>query len=85
MSRDEIFRAALSLPDEARAELADRLLDSLNVRADGDEEEEDIDEAEIEALWAREAEDRLAAYYRGEITAIPGEEVFASLKFRDKV
>lgn len=69
---DEIFRAALSLPQEARAELADRLLESLD----------DSDQDEIDARWTREAEDRAAAYERGEISAIPGDEVFASLKFR---
>jgi hypothetical protein len=40
------------------------------------------DQSEIDRLWVREAEDRLAAYDRGEIQAIPGEEVFASLKLR---
>lgn len=71
---DEIFRAALSLSDEERATLADQLLQSL------DEE----DQAEIDRAWALEAEDRIAAYERGEIQAIPGEEVLASLKFRLK-
>lgn len=76
MSKDEIFRAALSLSQEVRAELADRLLESLD--------ESDQDQEEIDRLWAREAEDRLAAYERGEIAAIPGEEVFASLKLRGR-
>lgn len=67
---DEILRAALALPQEARAELADKLLLSLD----------DADQDEIDARWAREAEDRISAYDRGEILAIPGEEVFASLK-----
>jgi hypothetical protein len=77
MSRDEIFRAALSLPGEARAELAHQLLVSLD---DGDEDF--LDREEWERAWAREAEDRIAAYERGEMAAIPGDEVFASLKFR---
>ncbi len=68
---DEIFRAALSLPGEARAELADRLLESLD----------ESDQDEIDARWAHEAEDRIAAFERGEISAIPGDEVFSSLKF----
>lgn len=74
MSRDEIFRAALSLPQEARAELADRLLESLD----------DVDQEDWERLWVREAEDRIAACDRGELAEIPGEEVFASLKLRDQ-
>lgn len=81
MSREEIFRAALSLPDEARAELADRLLDSLN----GETEDEEIDQDEINARWEWEIKDRIAACDRGEIPEIPGEEVFASLQFRNKV
>jgi putative addiction module component (TIGR02574 family) len=69
---DEIFRTALSLPEETRAELADRLLQSLD----------ETGQEAIDALWAREAEDRIAAFERGEVSAIPGEEVFASLRFR---
>lgn len=69
---DEILQVALALPSEERAALADRLLQSLD----------EDDQSEIDRLWAREAEDRLAAYDRGEIQAIPGEEVFASLKLR---
>ena len=37
---------------------------------------------EIERAWAEEARDRLAAYRRGEIEAIPLEEVIASLTKR---
>ena len=74
MSKDEIFRAALALSEDARAELAGQLLESLD---DGDE---DLDEEEIERLWVLEAEDRIAAYDRGEMEAIPVEEFLASLK-----
>lgn len=76
MSKDEIFRAALALAEEARAELAGQLLESLD--------DSDQDQEEIERLWALEAEDRIAAYERGEIAAIPGEEVLASLKRRGR-
>ncbi|MBZ0131644.1 MAG: addiction module protein [Rhodocyclaceae bacterium] len=34
---------------------------------------------EIAAIWAREAEDRLAAYRRGEIQAVDEDEVFGEL------
>ena len=71
---DEILRAALSLPGEERAELADKLLQSLD----------EDDQEEIDRLWAKEAEDRIAAYERGEIAAIPGNEVFAALKSRKR-
>jgi hypothetical protein len=33
-------------------------------------------------LWAKEAEDRIAACDRGELAEILGDEVLASLKFR---
>jgi putative addiction module component (TIGR02574 family) len=78
MSKDEIFRAALALSEDARAELAGQLLESL------DEGDEDLDQEEIERLWALEAEDRIAAYDRGEIEAIPVEEFLASLKNRGR-
>jgi putative addiction module component (TIGR02574 family) len=71
---DEILRAALSLSGGERAELADRLLESL------DEE----DQPEIDRLWIQEAEDRIAAYERGETEAISTDEVFAALKSRRK-
>lgn len=64
-NRDEIFRAALSLPQDARADLADRLLESLG---------------EADARWAKEAEDRILAYERGEIAAVPGDQVLAALR-----
>jgi putative addiction module component (TIGR02574 family) len=69
---DDIFLKALSLPGQARAELADRLLESLD----------EADSSDVDDLWAREAEDRIAAFERGELVAIPGEEVFASLRLR---
>lgn len=37
---------------------------------------------EIDRLWAEEAKDRLEAYRRGEIDAIPLEEVIASIRKR---
>ena len=70
MSQDEILKVALALSGVERAASADRLLQSLD----------EDDQSEIDRVWAREAEDRLAAYIRGELQAIPGEEVFASLK-----
>lgn len=34
----------------------------------------------VDALWAQEADDRLAAYHRGEIRAVPLSEVLAKYK-----
>jgi putative addiction module component (TIGR02574 family) len=71
---DAIFNAALSLPAENRAALAERLLESL------DEE----NHAEIDAAWADEAESRILAYEHGEIKAIPGSEILQSLRLGKK-
>jgi putative addiction module component (TIGR02574 family) len=70
--QDEIFRAALSLPEEIRAVLAERLLESLDSAG----------QREIDVRWGKEAEDRIDAYDRGEIAAFPIDEVFSSLRDR---
>jgi putative addiction module component (TIGR02574 family) len=70
--QDEIFRAALSLPEEIRAVLAERLLESLA----------SVGQREIDARWGKEAEDRIDAYDRGEIAAFSIDEVFSSLRNR---
>ena len=36
--------------------------------------------AKVDALWKKEAEDRLAAYRRGEIKAVPLQEVLAKYR-----
>ena len=69
---EEVAAEALELPLTARAELASRLLDSL----------EELSEEESDALWAEEAEQRYAAYKRGDIKAVPAEQVFAKLRSR---
>jgi putative addiction module component (TIGR02574 family) len=76
MSRDpkDIAAEALELPLTARAELASRLLDSLD----------DLSEEETDQLWAQEAERRFAEYKAGNIEAVPAEEVFARLRSRKK-
>ena len=74
MSRDfkDIAAEALDLPLTARAELASRLLESLD----------DLSEEENEQLWALEAERRYAEYKAGKIEAVPAEEVFQRLRAR---
>ncbi|MFL6244632.1 MAG: addiction module protein [Thermoanaerobaculia bacterium] len=76
MSRDlkDIADAALELPLTERAELASRLLDSLD----------DLSDAETEQLWAEEGERRYAEYKAGNIEATPADEVFARLRTRKK-
>ena len=62
---------ARKLPADERIELVDEILASL-----------DESDPAMDRLWAREAEERLAAYRRGEIKALALEEVLA--KYRVK-
>ena len=62
---------ARKLSPAERLELVDDVLASL-----------DEPDPQIDLLWAKEAEDRLAAYRRGEIKAVPLQEVLA--KYRVK-
>jgi putative addiction module component (TIGR02574 family) len=66
---ETVYQAALALPPENRADLAEKLLDSLSER----------DQPAIDAAWVQEAERRLQAFDRGKIKALPGEEVMRSL------
>jgi len=71
--RDEVAELAergKELAPEDRSRLVDMLLVSLH--------EEPI--AEVEAAWDEEAEQRLAAFDRGESQAIDGEEVLAKAR-----
>ena len=67
---EEIISAALSLPPDSRAMLAEHLLDSLNGE----------DQKRIDALWAAEAERRDQEIEDGTVTAIPGEEVMDRMR-----
>ncbi len=67
-----ILDEALALPTNERAELAERILDSL-----GDEPTQ-----ERLAKWATETESRLDAIERGELRTRPAEEVFSRLRQR---
>jgi len=71
MARDvaELFREASQLVEEDRAELAGRLLETL----DGEPEEG------VEAAWAEEVERRVRQIDSGEVATIPWEEVRAKL------
>ena len=57
---------AAKLPPEERVEVVERILDSLDQR-----------NATLDALWSTEADDRLAAYRRGEINAMALSDVIA--------
>jgi len=70
MRVEEITDAALALPSEARALLADRLVESLDPAEEG----------LIHRLWAAEADRRLRELRSGAVTAIPGAEALARLR-----
>jgi putative addiction module component (TIGR02574 family) len=63
----ELAERGKALAPEDRSRLVDLLLESLHEAPIG----------EVEAAWDVETERRLAAYERGEIQAVEGEEVLA--------
>jgi putative addiction module component (TIGR02574 family) len=66
----QILAEALKLPPVERAELIEGLLTSFEFQS----------RKTIDALWAQEAEDRIDALERGEMTAIPAKDVFAEVE-----
>lgn len=71
----ELFKKALKLPLESKADLVELLINSI-VEDDGSARQK------IDKAWAKEARDRFDAFLRGEIEANPIEEVMKSLKKR---
>lgn len=71
---EEIEIAALALPSNARAMLAEHLLESLSA-----EEQQRID-----AMWGEEAEQRDNEIQEGVVAATPGDEVMNRLRSRYK-
>jgi Putative addiction module component len=67
-SAKSILHQALELPSNDRAALVEGLIASLDR----------LDPA-LDAIWLKEAEDRLAAYRAGELGAIDAERVFVDL------
>jgi len=67
---EKVFNEALSLPSDARMSLVEKLLASLNLPT----------HAEIDRLWAEEAERRVSQIDRGEVELISGDEVFAKIR-----
>jgi putative addiction module component (TIGR02574 family) len=65
----QVLREALDLPPTDRAELVEQILASFEFPA----------RIDIDAAWAREAEDRLDAFARGEIGSSPASEVFREI------
>ena len=69
-TRDRVIEEALSLPADVRLNLVEKLLTSLNLQID----------AEIDRLWAEEAERRVSQIEVGEVKMVPGEEVFSKIR-----
>lgn len=67
-SAETLLRQALELPPNDRAALVEGLISSL-----------DKPDPELDGLWLKEAESRMAAYRTGELGAIDAHEVFAEL------
>ena len=61
----DLERESLKLPFKERAQLAERLLASLD----------EASKTELERLWLEEAERRYEAYKQGRMTARPAEDV----------
>jgi len=70
MRVEEIAAFALELPSEARALLADRLVESLDPAEEG----------YVPSLWADEANRRLKELRSGQVSGIPGEEAMTRLR-----
>ncbi len=67
-SAKSLLEEALQLPSNDRAALVEGLIFSL-----------DQPDPSLDALWLKEAEDRLAAYHSGELGAVDAEDVFREL------
>jgi hypothetical protein len=67
---EQIVDEALDLPSEARALLADRLVESLHPAEDG----------YVRQLWAAEAIRRRDEVRAGRVRTLPGEEALAQVR-----
>ncbi len=67
---EQITEEALALPSEARALLADRLVESLDPAEDG----------YIRQLWVKEAFNRRDDIRSGRVQTIPGDEALARVR-----
>ena len=70
MTLEQLAEEALALPSESRALLADRIVESLDVRELSD----------LDKLWAAEAKRRRDEVREGRVTTIPGDEVFLKVR-----
>jgi len=69
---ERLIEEALMLPLEDRAELADKLLQSLNIPTQSD----------IDRMWMEEAEKRVSEYDEKKIESLNGENVIKEIRKR---
>lgn len=72
---DDLARQASALSREEKERLVRALIEELDASADGTGKE-------VARLWAEEARRRFDEYLRGEVQAIPAEEVMAEARSR---
>lgn len=68
MSIEQLMQEALSLPQDLRLQLVEKLLDSL-----------EVDEA-VQSQWLTEAQKRRDDILNGSVQSIPGEEALAQVR-----
>ena len=70
MTIEQLAEAALALPSKSRALLADRIVESLDVR----------ELSELDQVWADEAKRRRDEVREGLVKTVPGEEAFSKVR-----
>jgi putative addiction module component (TIGR02574 family) len=69
-----VIDEVLQLPADARVSLVEQLLTSLNLPT----------QPEVDRLWARETERRIAQIDKGKVKLIPGEKVFSDIRKKSR-
>ena len=72
-TRDEVFAAALGLPEDERAKLANQLLDSLG-----------MPDEEASEAWRLEIEQRARDVIEGKVELLDYDEVMAEMRALDR-
>ena len=68
----KLLDEVLALPNDLRSALIEKLIESLNLPLQKD----------IDGLWAEEADRRVHELNNGKVQALPGEEVFKTIRDR---
>jgi putative addiction module component (TIGR02574 family) len=70
IQEDQIFAEVMALPPKNRVDLAERILSSIDLST----------QQENDMIWAQEAESRINAFEKGKIKTISTDEVFKKIK-----